>query len=175
MAEDMQATEEGTSQEPHGDEGVTREEYDKLLAESRRWEKRAKDNAAKAKEYDALQQQSMTDAERAEAAVKRAEEAEAKVAEFERQAERAALVAEVAGAADVDAEILARLTGDTREEIEANATWLADKLSERSLYPSVTDKGQQKTPGITEKDISAIKNPRERVAARAQMIAQTKR
>lgn len=178
MAEEAQGAQEareGAQDEPHGLEGVTREEYDKLLAESRRWEKRAKDNAAKAREYEALQQQSMTDAERAEAATKRAEEAEAKVAEFERRAERASVVGQVAGEAGVDPELLSRMSGDTREEVEANAVWLAKRLIELPKYPSVPDKGQQKAPAISEKDIGAIKDPRERVAARAKLIAQNRR
>lgn len=179
MAEETQgsaAVQEAGAREPQGTEEPTdwKAEYDKLLADSRKWERRAKDNAQKAKEYDALQEKSMTDAERADAATRRAEEAEAKVAEYERKAEREGIVAEVAKATGADAELLARMVGDTREDIEANAEWLAGRLADRRLYPSVSDKGQQGAPKASSKDIGAIKDPAERVRARAREIARNR-
>lgn len=169
-------TQDAGTTEPQGAGEPTdwKAEYDKLLADSRKWERRAKDNAQKAKAYDELAAKSMTDAERADAATKRAEEAEAKIAEYERRAERAGIVSEVARQTGADAELLARMTGDTREEVEANAAWLAEKLADRRLYPSVSDKGQQHAPRMTDKDISAIKDPAERVKARARAIARNR-
>lgn len=155
MAEENQsanAQTEPAANEPHGNEPQQepdkdwKAEYDRLLAQSRKWETRAKDNAAKAKELDELKAATQTDAERLAEAQKRADEAEAKVAEFERKAERAAIVAEVAAAKGVDAEWLGRMSGDTREEVEANAAYIASKLSGSPIYPSVTDNGQKKTP-----------------------------
>lgn len=147
-----------------------RAEYEKLLRHSRTWEDKAKRLADKAKKYDELEAQSMTDAERASAAEKRAAEAEAKVAEYERKAERAGIVAEVAAEKAVDAEWLSRMAGDTREDIEANADFLASKLSGQPIYPSVTDRGQAKTPPMTKEQIESIKDPRERVRMRARHI-----
>ena len=147
-----------------------RAEYEKLLRHSRTWEDKAKRLADKAKKYDELEAQSMTDAERASAAEKRAAEAEAKVAEYERKAERAGIVAEVAAEKGVDAEWLGRMSGDTREEVEANADFIAQKLGGQRIYPAVTDNGQQKTPPITKDQIEAIKDPRERIKARAQHL-----
>lgn len=152
MAEEAKdATTEPTAAEPHGTvqegaETVSKADYDKLLAQSRRWEARSKENAAKAKELDELKAATQTDAEKLADATKRAEAAEAKVAEYEAKAERAAIVAEVAAEKGVDAEWLSRMAGDSREEVEANAAYIAQKLAGKPIYPSVTDNGQRKTP-----------------------------
>lgn len=142
---------EPTGAEPHGAEPAGEErdwkaEYEKVLAQSRKWEQRSKDNAAKAKELDELKAATQTDAERLADAQKRAEEAEAKVKAYEAKAERAGIVAEVAAAKGVDAEWLSRMAGDDRESIEANADWLRARISESPIYPSVADNGQKKTP-----------------------------
>lgn len=166
---------EGTATEPQGtEEKDWKAEYDKLLSQSRKWEERAKKNVAAAKELDEIKAQSMTDAERASAAEKRAEEAEAKVAEFERKAERASLIEEVAAEKGVDAEWLSRMEGNDREAIEGNAEFLAKKLKDAPIYPSVDDKGQTKPKQVSEKDIREIKDPAERIKARAELIAKNR-
>lgn len=145
-------------------------EYEKLLKHSRTWEDKAKRLKEKADRYDELEEASKTDAEKLADATKRAEEAEAKAADYERRAERAGIVAEVAAEKGVDAEWLGRMSGDTREEVEANADFIAQKLGGQRIYPTVTDNGQQKTPPITKEQIEAIKDPRERIKARAQHL-----
>lgn len=125
---------------------VSRADYDKLLAESRKWEARSKANAEAAKRLAELEDASKTDAEKLADATKRAEEAEAKVADYERRAERAGIVAEVAAEKGVDAEWLGRMSGDTREEIESNASYIASKLNGSPIYPSVTDNGHKNAP-----------------------------
>lgn len=176
MAEEAKdATTEPTAAEPHGEvqgeqETVSKADYDKLLAQSRRWEARSKENAAKAKELDELKAATQTDAEKLADATKRAEEAEAKVKEYEAKAERAAIVAEVAAEKGVDAEWLSRMAGTTREEVEANADYIASKLAGKPIYPSVTDNGQRKTPPMTKEQIESIKDPRERIRVRAQHL-----
>ena len=163
-----------TGHETHGTEPaqdtVSRKDYDKLLAESRKWEARAKENKDAAKRLAELEDASKTDAEKLADAQKRAEEAEAKVADYERRAERAGIVAEVAAERGVDAEWLGRMSGDTREEVEANADFIAQKLAGKPIYPSVTDNGQKKTPPITKEQIEAIKDPKERVRMRAKHL-----
>ena len=177
MAENEQGAQptEPTGTEPHGTEPTEPErdwkaEYEKVLAQSRKWEQRSKDNAAKAKELDELKAATQTDAEKLADAVKRAESAESKLAELERERERAAIVAEVAAAKGVDAEWLGRMAGDTAEEIQANADFLASKLSGAPIYPSVADNGASKGAGITKADIEAIKDPKERVRMRAKHL-----
>lgn len=145
-------------------------EYERLLKHSRTWEDKAKRLKEKADRYDEMEQASKTDAEKLADAVKRAEEAEAKVADYERRAERAGIVAEVAASKGVDADWLSRMSGDTREDIEANADFLASKLSGQPIYPSVPDRGQAKTPPMTKEQIESIKDPRERVRMRARHI-----
>lgn len=177
MAENEQGAQptEPTGTEPHGTEPTEPErdwkaEYEKVLAQSRKWEQRSKDNAAAAKELDEMRKQSMSDAERAESEKARADKAEAKLAEYERERERAAIVAEVAAAKGVDAEWLGRMVGDDRKAIEANADYIATKLSGAPIYPSVPDNGHSKAAPITREQIDAIKDPRERVRVRAQNL-----
>ena len=177
MAENEQGAQptEPTGTEPHGTEPTEPErdwkaEYEKVLAQSRKWEQRSKDNAAAAKELDEMRKQSMSDAERAESEKARADKAEAKLAEYERERERAAIVAEVAAAKGVDAEWLGRMVGDDRKAIEANADYIATKLSGAPIYPSVPDNGHSKAAPITREQIDAIKDPRERVRVRAQHL-----
>lgn len=176
MAEGNEPTSTGANgQEPHGtgtepQDTVSRADYDRLLSESRKWEARAKENKDAVKRLAELEDASKTDAEKMADAVKRAEEAEAKVADYERRAERAGIVAEVASERGVDAEWLGRMSGDTREEVEANADFIVKKLGGQRIYPTVTDNGQQKTPPITKEQIEAIKDPRERVRVRAQHL-----
>lgn len=145
-------------------------EYEKALAQSRKWEQRSKDNAAAAKELEALKDASKTDAEKLADATKRAEKAEERLAEYERERERAAIVAEVAASKGVDAEWLGRMSGDGREAIEANADYIASKLSGAPIYPSVPDNGGSKAAPITREQIDAIKDPKERLRVRAQHL-----
>lgn len=145
-------------------------EYEKVLAQSRKWEQRSKDNAAAAKRLAELEDASKTDAEKLADATKRAERAEERLAEYERKAERAAIVAEVAAAKGVDAEWLGRMTGDTEAEINANADYIASKLSGAPIYPSVPDNGGSKAAPITREQIDAIKDPKERLRVRAQHL-----
>lgn len=156
--------------QPVEQDTVSRADYEKLLAESRKWEARSKANAEAAKRLAELEDASKTDAEKLADATKRAEEAEAKVADYERRAERAGIVAEVAAEKGVDAEILGRMAGDTREEVEANADFVASKLSGAHMYPSVSDKGNQSAAPVTKEQIEAIKDQRERVRMRARHI-----
>lgn len=177
MAEDTQgaqpteqAAEQAAQAAPAEPERDWKAEYEKVLAQSRKWEQRSKDNAAKAKELDELKAATQTDAEKLADAVKRAESAESKLAELERERERAAIVAEVAAAKGVDAEWLGRMVGDDRKAIEANADYIATKLSGAPIYPSVPDNGHSKAAPITREQIDAIKDPRERVRVRAQHL-----
>lgn len=177
MAEEMQGAQPNEQAEgaPNGADTAEPEkdwkaEYDKLLKHSRTREDKAKRLKEKADRYDQLEEASKSDAERLADATKRAEKAEAALAEYERRAERAAAVAEVAAAKGVDAEWLGRMAGDGREEIEANADFIASKLSGAPIYPSVPDNGGSKAAPITREQIDAIKDPTERLRTRAQHL-----
>ena len=177
MAENEQGAQstEPTGTEPHGTEPTEPEkdwkaEYERVLAQSRKWEQRSKDNAAAAKELDEMRKQSMSDAERAESEKARADKAEEKLARYERERERAEIVAEVAAAKGVDADWLGRMVGDDRKSIEANADYIASKLSGAPIYPSVPDNGGGKGASVTREQIEAIRDPKERVRMRAQHL-----
>lgn len=147
-----------------------RAEYERLLKHSRSWEDRAKRLKEKADRYDELEEASKSDAERLADATRRAEDAEARLAEYERRAERDAIVAEVAAAKGVDSELLSRMAGGTREEIEADADFIAARVSAAPIYPSVPDGGGGRGAAVTREQIDAIKDPAERLRMRARNI-----
>lgn len=177
MAEENQGAQptEPIGTEPHGSKPGEpqkdwRAEYEKAIAQSRKWEQRAKENKDAAAKLSELEDASKTDAEKLADAVKRAESAEQRLAEYERAAERAGTVADIAAETGVDADWLGRMAGDTAEEIRANADFLASKLSGAAVYPSVTDNGAGKRAGITREQIEAIRDPKERVLTRAKHL-----
>lgn len=168
MAPDDASDPNGTPAEPP--EKDWKAEYEKLLKHSRTWEDKAKRLKEKADRFDELEAASKTDAEKMADAQKRAEAAEAELAKYKADAERAELVSEVAAAKKVDADWLSRMSGTTREEIEANADFVLRKLKGAPIYPVVKDGGGGAPAGVTKEQIEAIKDPRERVRARAKHI-----
>ena len=100
----------------------------------------------------------------AQDAQQRAEAAEKKAAEMEAAQARAALVAKAAAEAGVSAEVLARMTGDTEEDVAANAALLAEAIP-KAAYPSVKDQGNQPASTVTKADIEGIKDPRAQLRA----------
>lgn len=92
-------------EKPHGTDGGTDFEakYKEALAQSRKWEERAKANKDKADKWDAYEQEGMTEAEKA---TKRAEEAEAELATLKAERQHAADAAEVARETGVPVEYL---------------------------------------------------------------------
>lgn len=142
-------TTEPTTAPATGTETVDKAEYEKLLANSRKWEERAKANVDAAKELEKLREQSMTDQERAvaEAVAKARAEALAEVA-GERVAD--AIRAVAAGrVADVDALIdginPGRFLDDNGiPDREAISGWL-DKVApapQEPAAPTFPDLGQ---------------------------------
>lgn len=176
-----QSTAQGAATEPGHNTGQNatdwKAEYEKAVAErdkavsqSRKWEERAKANKAKADKADQMEEASKANAEKLADAIARAEKAEAAVKEYETRAERAGIIREVAAAKKVDPELLDRMNGDTREQVEANADWLTTHLSATTRrYPAVADNGGKTTP-VTKEQIEAIKDPAQRIRMRAQHI-----
>ena len=117
-------------------------EYEKAIAESRKWEGRAKENRAAAKELDELKKASMTDAEKVDAATKRAEKAEAELQALRDEAQRRVDADEVSASTGLPASLL---TADlsTKAGMEAFAKQLAEWAGERQNYPAIEDRGQQ--------------------------------
>lgn len=85
--------------------------------------------------------------------------------ELKASAQRAELVGKVASACGVAPDLVAMLSGTTEEELTTQATALA-KAQKGKAYPKVDDKGNDKPP-LTADDIRKIKDPRERIRARA--------
>lgn len=115
-------------------------------ARSRHWEGRAKANKAKADEKDA------------------------EIASLKAQIARTGAVAEVAREKGVDAGLLARMAGDTPEQIAENADALL-AFAKGPAFPDVPDAGGAGAAPVTVEDIEAIKDPAERVRARRDNIA----
>ena len=168
-----EAGDQNPSIEGSEEKTFTQEELDRIVKERvARVKAKAPDDyaelKAKAKELDDLKEAAKTETEKAN---ERAEKAEAELAEMRRKAKRAEDVREVAEKyPNVGAEWLDRMRGDTREEIEANAEWIAAKLAGQPIYPNVTDNGAKGAPPITREQIEAIKDPKERVRMRAKHL-----
>lgn len=145
--------------------------YESLLKQSRKNEDRAKANYAKAKAYD----DAVKRAEEADGKIGelqgRADKAEAELAALRAERERASIIEEVAREKGVDASLLARMSGDTAEELGVAADALLAAMGKVPIYPTVPDGGAAGSgAGMTREQIDAIKNPGERVRAIASNI-----
>lgn len=146
-------------------------ELAKAKAESRKWEKRAKENkdaAVRIAEIEGAQQASQSDVEEAKA------QAQAALAELEAMKEakrREDSIRAVAKAVGVDADLLSMMTGDSDDEIQANAAILQEKFASLRKYPEVNDTGTRDVPVVTKESIQAIKNPNERFEAIKQNVS----
>lgn len=160
---------EGSATEPQGD-GAKAEDwkarYDELLKQTRKHEDRAKANYAKAKAYDeAAKHAEEADGKLAELTEK-AEKAEAELAAMRAEREREQAVAEVAKKANVPADVLKLMRGDTAEELEGAAEALSAYIKSLRLYPEVPDGGARPAPPVTRESISAISDRHARMKAR---------
>lgn len=143
-------------------------------AESRKHERRAKENKALAdqavKELEDLkasiaeQQRAKEDEEKS--LTERLNEANERVKALEAQQERDRMVRKVAEEQGVNAELLLRMSGTTSEEIAENAA-LIQKVVSKSETPQkrgwepVKDRGESRSTA-SKAEILAIKDPKER-------------
>ena len=117
MAEENVTTQQATNEEPQGAEEVDWEaKYKEAVAQSRKWEERAKANKQKADKWDAYEQEGMSEAERL---AKRAESAEAELAQLKADAQRRSDAKEVSKASGVPEQLLSFLPD--RDAMEAFA------------------------------------------------------
>lgn len=114
----------------------------------------------KARAYDEAQEAAKSELERA---TERADKAERALAALKADAARRDLVQQVATSAGVSADVLARMQGDTAEQVQANADLL--KSATPNPYPVVADAGEHATLKLTKAEILGIKNERERLRA----------
>lgn len=107
------------AEEPHGnDEPDYKALYEKAVAESRKWEKRSKDNAEKAKKLDELTagEESLED---------RIAKLEADKKRLEDEKARAAIVAKVAEETGLSEKIVAALNGTDEQTLKEQAAEVA--------------------------------------------------
>ena len=126
---------------------------------------------AKAAKFDELEEANKSEVEKANDATAKAKaQAEGWKAKYEALAaekERAEQVARVAAEKGVDADMLARMEGD----VEANAEFLKAREEAKPKFGDMHDGGELPQAAQTLEDIRAIKNPAERVRARAEYLA----
>lgn len=104
-------------------------------ARSRHWESRAKANKARADEKDA------------------------EIASLKAQLARQGAVADAAREKGVDAGLLARMAGDTPEEIAENADALLAWARQSQGYPEAPDDGAGRPAAVSREAILAERNP----------------
>lgn len=109
--------------------------YEAERAHSKKWEDRAKENAAAAKELEALRNASMTSEERAA-------KAEAELAALRAEIESSKAVAAAAEKYGVPASVL---RGSTPDEVEAHAKALAEVMGKQPAAPLVRTDGKKPT------------------------------
>ena len=176
MAEDQSQQADETAAGTGAGEGGSEPDYkalweksqadlEKAKANSRKWEDRSKANADKAKAYDASQEKAKTVEERL-AALER-ENADLRAAR-----DRSALVESVARATGLDTSIVGALNGADEDALTEQANAVKAAMGSGRRYPALGDQGTGTGSGtaLTEEQISKIKNPAERVRARARAI-----
>ena len=133
-------------------------ENEKLKAASRKWEKRSKENAAAAKELETAQ-------ETAQTAEERLAKIEAELNEAKARDARLAAAQEVAKAKSMSVDAVLAMSGNTVEELTASADAIQKAIPSYPIVPSGT---HPNPAAVTAESIREIKNPVERVRARAQ-------
>ena len=140
-------------------------DLERAKANSRKWEDRSKANADKAKAFDASQEKAKTVEERL-AALER-ENADLRAAR-----DRSALVESVAKSTGLAASIVGALNGADEDALTEQANAVKAAMGSGRRYPAVGDQATGTGAGqaLTEEQISKIRNPAERVRARARAI-----
>ena len=118
--------------EPHGEESIDWEaKYKEAVAQSRKWEDRAKANKEKADRWDAYEAEGMSEAEKL---AKRAESAEAELAQLRASAKHDADAKEVSKETGIPVHLLAYCAD--REAMEAFAKEYAADAKKPAAAPA---------------------------------------
>jgi hypothetical protein len=143
--EEMQAKEQETEtteeapKEPHGTEGVTTEDYEKLLANSRKWEKRAKENAKAAEELEKLRRDKMSDLERLQL---ERDEAVQRATQLMAEREHAEMIKEAEEQTGMSAAALSVISAASLEELVERANVIKESFKQTSL-PQIAQEGKR--------------------------------
>lgn len=160
--------------EPHGNEPVNWEEkcreaeakLETVKAESRKWEARSKENKEKADRLDELESSNAESVKKAQEAEAAASAARIEAEEAKAALERMNLVSRIAEEKNVPASLL---VGDTEEALSASADALL-KFAESSKPSYPKDKGGASSLKSLTPSFDDIKDPVERIKARARAI-----
>lgn len=136
--EDQQAAEE--TAEPQGEatepEADWKARYEEAVANSRKWEARAKKNSDKAKEFDALKQSQMSDADKLAEAQRALEEATKRADALELEHDRAEWAKEAARKAGIPEGLARLLAGSSAEDVMAAAELAKAEITPKVVVPS---------------------------------------
>ena len=139
--------------------------YEEAVKESRKWEKRSKENLAQLNDLKGSKSEPDPTIEERIAALEK-ENGDLKAASA-----RAALVDSVAKATGLDRAIVATLSGADEEALTEQAEAIAAIAKPRGGAPSVPEAGVKQKPGKpSKKDILGIEDKKERMAAIAANI-----
>lgn len=172
-AEATEAVEEAAKAEEAPDSGfapITSQDQLNAIIKDRLAREREK-TRAKYSDYDELKERAASSEKLKadlDAANAKAEEAEASAAALREEAEREKTARAVAAEQGVDAELLLMMRADTKEELEEAATAIRERGARRPAYPNVYDGGASSTSPTSREAIESIKDPVQRVQARAQ-------
>lgn len=126
---------------------------------------------AKAARLDELEEAKKSELEKANDATAKAkaqaEDWKARYEALEAENQRARDIAAKAAEYGVDADMLSRMEGD----VDENARFLKAREEAKPKFGDMHDGGEQPPAEMTLEDIRAIKNPAERVRARAEYLA----
>ena len=139
--------------------------YEEAVKESRKWEKRSKDNLAALNDLKGTQSAAEKSIDERVAALEK-ENADLKAASA-----RSALVDSVAKATGVDRAIVAALNGADEESLTEQAKASAAIAKPAGGAPAAPEAGEKQKPGKpSKKEILSIKDKKERMAAIAANI-----
>lgn len=160
-------TEQVESTQATAEKTFTQSEMDAIIGE------RLGRLKAKYADYDELKTKAAAYDEAAEAskselqkAVEERDRLKAKLDKLEADAARAEAVARAAAEHGVSADLLSRMSGD----VDENAAYLKEQMASVPKFGRVPDGGEATPPTVTRESIEAIKDPVERVRARAQHL-----
>lgn len=164
QAQELEETAADPAQDQGADEGAEEKDwkslYEGAIKESRKWEKRSKASRAEIERLKAASPKQDSTLEERLAALEE-ENNNLKAAKA-----RSALIDSVATATGVDRALVASLNGEDEEALTAQAEAIAAMAKPRVGAPAVPEAGGKPKPGKPSKrDILAIKNDKERIAA----------
>lgn len=165
MPENTGTVDNNATQGAPADKTFTQSEVDAIIGDRLKRERQKyadyDELKTKAAAYDEAEEASKSELQKA---VEERDALRARIDKLEADKAHADAVAKAASEHGVDAELLARMTGD----VEENAVFLKQQMAAQPRYGQVPDFGEVNPPTITRESIESVKDPVERVRLRAQ-------